>query len=303
MRVTNNQIGRTLLYNLETSWRRMEAAQTQLATGRRLQLPQDDPTGTAAALQLRRTRAEDDRYLSNTDDGLAWLQATDSALDHIMSAVNRAREIAVNGANTTYPQQSLDTMAAEIDQLLAGAVRIGNTTHDGRYIFAGMKTTTQPFTQVGSTVTYNGDSNQISREISAVEQVVVNVPGDVLLPATPPPPAVPPPDIFTTLAGLAADLRAGNQGNISSTRITDLDTHIDQLLAARAEVGAKTNRFERNADVLRDSELTSKALLSKIEDADIAKVVIELKLAENAHSSALATGARIVPQTLVDFLR
>lgn len=303
MRVTNNQIGRTLLYNLETSWRRMEAAQTQLATGRRLQLPQDDPTGTAAALQLRRTRAEDERYLSNTDDGLAWLQATDSALDHMMSAINRARELAVTGANSFNSKPALDAIAAEVDQLLAGVVRIANTTHDGRYIFAGMKTTTQPFTQVGATVTYSGDSNQIIREIGPVEQVVVNVPGDVFLPPAPPPPAVPPPTIFSTLADLAADLRAGNLSNIGSTRLTELDDHIDRLLATRAEVGAKMNRFERNAEVLRDSELTSKALLSKIEDADIAKVVIELQLAENAHNSALATGARLVPLTLVDFLR
>lgn len=303
MRVTNNQMGRTLLYNLETSWRRMETAQTQLATGRRLQLPQDDPIGTAAALQLRRTRAEDERYLQNTDDGAAWLEATDAVLDQIMGTINRARDLAVSGANTTYPQAALDNIAAEVDQILAGVVRLVNTTHDGRYLFAGTMTTTQPFTQVGTTVTYNGDGNQIVREIGPTDQLSVNVPGDVFLPAPPPPPALPPANIFTTLAGLADDLRTGNQASISGTRITELDAHIDQLLAVRSEVGAKMNRAERNAEILRDSELTTKSLLSKIEDADIARAIIDLKLAEHAHTSALATGARLVPQTLVDFLR
>lgn len=297
MRITSTQIGRTLVHNLERAARRMQVAQDQLATLRRLQTPRDDPGGTAAALQLRRVLAEGQRHATNTDDGLAWLQATDSALEQLTAILNRAREIAVSGANTAHPQQSLDAFAAEVDQLLASAVGVANSTHDGRYLFGGFKTAAQPFTQVGPTVTYNGDANAIEREIGPNERVAVNVPGTALLPPAPAP------NLFGTLAALANDLRTGAQATIGSTRIGELDGHIDGVLGLRADVGAKVGRFERNAALMRDGEVAAKNLLSRIEDADVAKVIVDLKLAEAAHSSALAAGARMVPLTLVDFLR
>jgi flagellar hook-associated protein 3 FlgL len=44
-------------------------------------------------------------------------------------------------------------------------------------------------------------------------------------------------------------------------------------------------------------------LLSKNEDADMAEVIMNLKMEENVYRASLAGGAKIIQPSLVDFLR
>ncbi|HEY8341514.1 MAG TPA: flagellin, partial [Calditerricola sp.] len=75
------------------------------------------------------------------------------------------------------------------------------------------------------------------------------------------------------------------------------------LLAVRATVGARMNRFELIRYRLEADEVNVTRLLSKEEDADMAEVITNLKTAENVYRAALAAGARIIQPSLVDFLR
>lgn len=300
MRVTNQHLAKDLMYNLDVLTRRLDRDQTQLATGRQILYPGDDPNGTSNSLQMRTELNNIVQYRRNMEDGNVWLTATDAALEQLGTILQRARELAVAGANSVNPQAALDAIAEEVDHLLEGSVQVVNTTRDGRFLFGGHQTTAPPFTLTAGpppTVTYNGDSGQIEREIDQGQRLSVNVTGDRILP---PAPAG---NLFDTLAQLASDLRAGNTGNISTTVIADLETHTDALLGLRAEVGAKMNRIEQNLQRLGGIEQGLQTWVSQVEDADLARVMIDLKQAEAAHQTALAVGARIVPPTLVDFLR
>lgn len=86
-------------------------------------------------------------------------------------------------------------------------------------------------------------------------------------------------------------------------RIGIMDDFIDTLLTTRASLGGKVHRLELNKNYLESHELRLQSLLSVNEDADIAATILELKIQETIHRSALASGARIIQPSLIDFLR
>lgn len=84
--------------------------------------------------------------------------------------------------------------------------------------------------------------------------------------------------------------------------ISKIDTHINQLLAVRADIGARGTRLELINDKIAENSVTFTRLLSDSQDADMSEVIMYLKNAENVYKAALAVGGRIIQQTLVDFL-
>ncbi len=101
---------------------------------------------------------------------------------------------------------------------------------------------------------------------------------------------------------LIKDLNDGNTGGISNA-LNRLDIHFNNINAVRAEIGVKTNRLELTLNRIEDDTLNLKELLSKNEDADIAEVIMNLKMQENVYQASLSGGAKIIQPTLMDFLR
>lgn len=299
MRITNNMMVQRVLRNITNTAERLTEYHGQLSSGRRLEVPSDDPVGLGTALRLRAGIQEVTRYRANVDDGIGWAESTDAALGHAVDILQRARELAVAGANDTLAQPSRDALAREIDQLLEQLVQVGNTTHNGRYIFAGFQTMSSPFTlQDGPPRrgVYNGDGGQMYREIGAGVTIYINLPGDAVF-------GTGPNSVFKNLIDLADDLRAGNTAAVGSGRLGELDVAIDRMLAYRSEVGAKINRLELSRNRLQDAEVNLGRLLSQTEDADMARTIIKLKTEESAYQVGLAAGARIIQPTLLDFLK
>ena len=104
------------------------------------------------------------------------------------------------------------------------------------------------------------------------------------------------------LKQLVADLTSGNQTGISGF-LNRLDAHLDNINAVRSEIGVKTNRLELTSNRIDDDTLNLTSLLSKNEDADMAEVIMNLKMEENVYKSSLSGGARIIQLSLLDFLR
>ena len=82
-----------------------------------------------------------------------------------------------------------------------------------------------------------------------------------------------------------------------------LEQRLDQILIVRSAVCAKVNRLGRNIERLDIMNVNYSGLLSKNEDTDIAEAVMRLKMHEHVYEAALATGARILQTTLVNYLR
>ncbi|GAB6100037.1 hypothetical protein JCM16358_19160 [Halanaerocella petrolearia] len=139
--------------------------------------------------------------------------------------------------------------------------------------------------------TYEGDGSKIKREISPGVEMQINQSGSYFE------------DPLATLDKLANDLSNDNGKAISQQRINELDQNIDKLLRKRSENGAKQKRLETTKSRLESDEIKFKKLLSKNEDVDIAKTIMNLKTSENVYKAALSSGSRIIQPSLVKFLR
>ncbi len=183
MRITNNRLVMTVLRNLNRNVTELETLQDHLSSGKRIRFPSDDPLGLAQALALDSNIAQNTQFTKNIDTGLSWLELTDSNLNSSVDLLQRARELAVQGANDTETAESRKAIAKEIDELFKQVLQIANSNQGGTYLFAGHETRTQPFVQNTDSdglqsISYLGDNGQRICEIGPKIVVPVNVPGD-----------------------------------------------------------------------------------------------------------------------------
>jgi flagellar hook-associated protein 3 FlgL len=299
-RVTERLLVDKLLSNIQTNGRRFERLQEEIATGRRIIRPSDDPTGTVTSLVLRSKDGENAQAQKNIDLAMGWLNATDMALQDVSTIVQRVRELVVQGANETLSKQDRAALASEVDQLLEHSMQIANTRYGDRYIFGGYSTRTQPFTWMlgadGVTKVdsnYSGDTGQIVRHVAPGVQLSINTPGSEVFP-----------QVFDALIAIRDDLRANDTNSLSLNRLDELEkVHDDVLDALLSQVGSKGARLDLTKKQISASRLNDAEVLTETEDADMSESIIRLNAQQAALQAALATGARVVQSTLIDFLR
>ncbi len=304
LRLSNQMLARNTLADLNRVSNDLYRTQRKMSSGKEITKPSDDPFATTRAVTGRRDLEEIKQLQKNVDDALAWQGVTEVALSRLTNVVQRARELLVQGASDSNGPSERQAIAKEIDQLIETAKTEANGSYAGRYVFAGTATTTRPYT-VGGTDAYAGDAGNIVRTIGPGVSVPVNVRGADFLGGDP---AVAQPDglLRTTLRDVATHLRGGTAADADALRGADLialDRNLDNITSIRASVGATTNRLETAVLRLRELEEASTESLSKTEGADMAKTLTDFSLQQAVYQSALKTGANIVQNSLLDFLR
>lgn len=291
MRVTNNLVVDRFLRNLMQTERRLSDIHEQLSTGRRINEPSDDPVGISNAMRLRTTLKEVEQYKSNIGEAKNWLEITEGALANATDTLHRARDLTVQAASGSLDQQSLDGIGKEIQQLMNQLAQSGNTTYGDRFIFSG-DMNAEPYPSGAAATPAQGNASPITREIVRGVNVTINLSAqDAFDPA------------IQALQTIDALIQAGDTEGISNQGLAELDAAMDNLLAQRAEVGARYNRLELAEQRMADTETTVTSLLSDQEDVDMARAIMDLQSTQAAYNTALAAGARIIQPTLVDFLR
>ncbi len=138
---------------------------------------------------------------------------------------------------------------------------------------------------------YEGNHGTMNYEINVGIKLSVNTVGDTIFDP-----------LFKNLAKISMDLRAGNTRALSADIDLVKQSKQDVVLTL-SEVGAKTNRIEKGLDRLKIFDQNYNQLLSDTEDTDISKAIIELTSQQTTYQAALQTAAKILPMTLLDFLR
>jgi flagellar hook-associated protein 3 FlgL len=295
MRITSSMVSDTVVKNLQNNLGALEQLQSQLTSGKRLNRPSDDPPAVETTLNYHATIAAGEQYLRNMDNSTAWLQATDSTLGSATDLLQRARELAVQGANDTLDTNQKGDIAAEVDQLLQQMVQLGNATLKGQRLFAGLKTDANPFTlNAGppTTVSYGGDSGQMQREIDVGTTLAINMPGNTAFAPA-----------FSALVSLRDNLRAGNSAVVRATDLPGVDAALDTVLTTRATVGAKVNRLEAAQSRQQELQARITELLAKTEDTDYTAAISDFTQQQTVYQASLQTAAKTLQPSLMDYLR
>jgi flagellar hook-associated protein 3 FlgL len=105
------------------------------------------------------------------------------------------------------------------------------------------------------------------------------------------------------LRDISEHLRANDGPALRGGDISNLKAQLDSVLKVRSRNGAMTNRFDAAATRLEQIQGAVTEQLSKTEDADIAKTIIDFNSQSAAYQASLRAGANIVQASLMDFLR
>jgi len=302
MRISNATLRNNVMRNLHSSLREMSEAQRQMASGRTVNVPSDNPIVAARLLNLNSALTESAQFQTNVRDGIAWLNMTDVTLGSVGEALHRAKELTLAGANSTLPPEVREFNAREVDQLLRHVVSLANTSFDGsRSLFGGTHHGTLPFTTsenadgtLGSPAAVPGAGvGAINYEILRHIEMQVNTPGAELFQVG---------NVFGSLEMARDAMRASPTADIQLS-LAALDQALSNVLDARATVGARQNRLEM-AEMRYDEErVTLTALRSKLGDVDMAEAIMNFNVRESVYQAALGAAARVMQPTLLDFLR
>jgi flagellar hook-associated protein 3 FlgL len=293
MRVTAGMAQRHVLSDLRRVQERLADAQDRVSSQKRIEKPSDDPLGAERAVRLRSELDTTKAYGTAVDESRSWLDATDSALSSINDIVQTARELTVQAANGATTPSARQSIKVQLDALTEQLKTTLNGAYDGRYIFSGTATDTPPYDLTSATPdAYQGDANPVVRQIGPGVSVQVNVTADDVLSG-----------LLPALRAISTHLQSNDAASLQTTDLQALDAGLDTLTTARSQVGAVTNRVDAAGQRLDDLHDVTTTYLSNTEDADLPQALTDLSAQQNALSSALKSGATLIQQSLMDFLR
>lgn len=141
----------------------------QIASGKRVNRPSDDPAAAERINQFRNVLRTTERRLATVNEGMGRLNLSDSVLETAGNTVQRAKELAIQMRNDTNSSVERRNAALEVQQLILGLAGIANTQLNGRFVFAGSQTQTEPFvpgSPTGSASTTNGGGATIAVSVA-----------------------------------------------------------------------------------------------------------------------------------------
>jgi flagellar hook-associated protein 3 FlgL len=313
-RVGNNQLTNMMLNNIREQLHKQEGLFSQISSNKRILKPSDDPIGTGQALGLRDQLTRLDQYENVIDAGDVWTNITTTSLDSASSVWTRVNELGVSAGDGTKSASDLVGIAEELEQLLQHLVQLGNTTHQGVYIFGGSETEKVPFraeidTQTGRITGVFYEGNNFERKIKTDDSTTVTLntlgsnAGDpkargAFIDTTQ---GV---NGFKTILQLRDKLLSNDTTGISGASgiLSQVQAAGNNMTAAQVRLGSAQEILDLDRNFVIEQNSNVSEFLSRIEDADIAQAILELNNAQNVYEAALAAGGRILQRGLLDYI-
>lgn len=171
MRVTDRQQVDALITAIRGLRGNIFDRNEQIASGKRVNRPSDDPAAAERINQFRNVLRTTERRLATVNEGVGRLNLSDSVLETAGNTLQRAKELAIQMRNDTNTAVERRNAAQEVQQLMLSLAGIANTQLNGRFLFAGSQTHTEPFvlgSATGSAGTVNAGSAAISVSVATV---------------------------------------------------------------------------------------------------------------------------------------
>ncbi len=324
MRVTNKMLSYNFLKDMRNNLDNMKTMHEQLTSGKEIRRPSDDPFKVARAMQLHSDIGANKQYNENIKDTINFLDTTDTALGQAGNVLHRIRELLVSAGNAAYGSSERKAIKDEINEKIGEFSQILNTNFDGKYVFAGTRTTAKPMgtekdtkgnnqlvykDRNGNTLTSPSDeysmiTSKMKVEVSQGVYIEYNVTANEVIEFNNEKGA--PVNIMNLFNNITAHLDSDKPADTQALNGKDLQGITDALnniLKVRSEVGAKQNRMDSAKDRNIEENFNMTDILSKTEDIDFTEKSMEFATMQTVYMASLQTSAKIIQPSLLDFLR
>jgi flagellar hook-associated protein 3 FlgL len=125
--------------------------QNQIATGKRVQTPADDPVAAAQLYELVRMQSQAGQFGNNSAAATGRLQLEEQALADAGTVLQRVRELVLQSNTATLTNSDRQSIANELKSRIGELQAIGNRRDtNGDYLFSGYAAGMQPFARGSS---------------------------------------------------------------------------------------------------------------------------------------------------------
>ncbi len=314
MRISTYDFQRQAVQAMQDNQARLAKTQLQVATGRRILTPSDDPSGAKRILDLKQSIEVQKQYQRNADAALNRLSLEESTLESVTAVLQRVKELTVQAGGGVLSATDRGAIAAEVSTRLDELLGLANTRDaGGDYLFAGYRVDTQPFirTVAGASVSYayQGDASARRIQVGPTLQVASADSGQAVFVEVPTA-AGATRDLLSTVQSLVDTLEGAAAGTIDEATYRsqlasaqdDLDLALDHVLTVRARVGARLNEVEAQRDIAADFQLYSTESLSAVEDLDYAEATGRLQLQLTVLQASQQAFVRVQGLSLFNYL-
>lgn len=180
----------------------------QIASGKRVVNPSDDPQAASQAVGVAQSAAVNQQYADARISTRNALSQEESVLDSVADAIASAKTLLVQAGNGTLSDADRSSLASELNGIYEALLGQANATDgNGRYLFGGYQDKSPPFVKDALTgaVSYQGDEGVVAQQVDASRQMSSSDNGR---------------QIFQTVHGSAsyvAQAGAANSGSVTFT--------------------------------------------------------------------------------------
>lgn len=293
------RVSTLMFYNQSTNYinkhyEDMYRVNEQLSSGKKINRPSDDPIGCSKVLNYRNVLSSLEQYSANCDTAATWLENTESALSQVTDLLTSAKTLATQMATDSYNEDEREALAVQAEELYDQLLQIANTEINGKYIFSGYRTGTQPFTRDDNyTVSYHGDANSIQIAVQQNQKATINVTGqDAFMEDV---------NVFDVLQNLRTALAENDTEAIGEVS-EEINEAQNQISKVRAYVGVSLQQIESTQATLEDITLVTTDLLSSLEDTDLVDATTQLATLQVAMEASLQLTAAISDLSLLNYV-
>jgi len=176
MRISTNAIYDSGIRAMQQQTEKLMQVQQQIASGRRILTPADDPVAAARVLDVSQSQALNQQYATNGAAAGDSLTAEESVLGNISTLLQDVRDAVLGAGNPTLNQSDRAAMAGALRGRYQELLGLANSTDGGgQYLFSGYQGGIRPFSELApGMVAYAGDQGQRLIQISPSRQIAVS---------------------------------------------------------------------------------------------------------------------------------
>lgn len=315
MRVSESQRHQSFIRNMQNRTADLVRIQEELATGLSLFKPSESIHRADQALRTENTLAADAQYVRNITDGLSWVQSADTKLQSIVDLITEIDTLALAADNSSQNEIDRRNTANQINQKLEELIHLVNASNGDRYLFGGFNTTSNPYSVVrnengmivGATANEDTIAGKIYRSIGLNEDLQVNVTGDRLF--QPVGSSGTDEDIFYVISALRDTIGNNNvpPAGYENTRANNylreqLSTIRERITDQQTYLGSIGERLQQSKQRYSEREIELTDRLEEAQGVDMTDLVSRASLQETTYNALAGMGAKMIRQSLVDYL-
>ena len=285
--------------DLQRSKERMTDLSNQISSGNRLLRLSDDPTGSALVLDFQNSIAINKQHIDQANRATSFLKTSETTLSSLDDSLQRLLELGQQGQSDITGSNGRANIANEVDGIRSTILSLANTQSQGKFLYSGTMTTTEPFTLTATGANYAGNGASINLDITSSTSVSTNIPGNTVFfgaggqgSST---------DMFTQVTNLRDALTSNNSAGIKTAcdNIKNIQSALNNQIT---DLGGRQASIEQITTDLGSYNESLQTIQNTYQSVDYPTAISEWYQEQTAQQASLSVISKTGKTNLFDYL-